>query len=139
MTTTTKQNKVLNIREEITRHEGFMDRGTPGDTIAGYKSKSLWSEKLNVLIAEIQPGMKKNRHSHPNSDSIIYILEGEGEYFIDEQNSRKVKAGDLCIAPAGSLHGVANTGTAVVRYFVTEGPTPVSMEHSGSWNDPVKK
>lgn len=138
MTTTTKQNKVLNVQKEIADRAGFLDRGTPGDTIVGYKSKILWSEKLNVLIAEIQPGMKKNRHSHPNSDSVIYILEGEGEYFVDENNSRKVKAGDICIAPAGSLHGVWNTGKVAVRYLCTEGPTPVSMAHAGGWNDAVK-
>ncbi len=139
MTTVKQQNTVLNVQREIADREGFMDRGTPGDTIVGYKSKSLWKAKLNVLIAEIQPGMKKNRHAHPNSDSIIYILEGEGEYFINESQSRKVKAGDLCMAPAGSLHGVWNTGTVAVRYLCTEGPTPVEFTHEGSWNDAVKK
>jgi quercetin dioxygenase-like cupin family protein len=137
MTSVKQQNTVLDVQKEIATREGFNVRGGD-DPIVGYLSKSLWKGKLNVLIAEIQPGMKKNRHAHPNSDSIIYILEGEGEYFIDEKDSRKVKAGDLCIAPAGSLHGVWNTGKVAVRYLCTEGPTPVEFTHEGSWNDPVK-
>ena len=135
MTTTELKNKVLTLKDEIENREGFLERGTPGDTIAGYKSKIIFSEKLNVLIADIEPGMLKNRHAHPNSDSIIVILEGEGEYYLNETESHPIKPGDVCIAPAGSLHGVANTGTVPIRYLCVEGPTPVFMERAGSWND----
>ena len=139
MTTTELKNKVLTLKDEIENREGFERRGTGDDLIAGYMSKTIFKEKLWVLIADIEPSMKKAGHTHPNSDSIIVILEGEGEYFLgDEAHTAHVKPGSVCMAPAGSIHGVWNTGTVNIRYMCVEGPTPVEFGREGGWNEPVK-
>ena len=136
MTTVEQKNLVTSLKAEIAEREGFVERGTGDDIIMGYKSKSLWKGTVNVLIAEIEPGMKKAAHAHPGSDSVIIMLEGEGEYFMGSTAvTKSIKVGDVMIAPAGSLHGVYNTGTATLRYICTEGPTPVEFVHEGSWND----
>jgi mannose-6-phosphate isomerase-like protein (cupin superfamily) len=136
MTTTDTKNLVLTLKDEIENRVGFEKRGSGDDIIAGYMSKTLFKEKLWVLIADIEPSMKKAAHAHPDSDSILIILEGEGEYFMgDEHTTRHVKVGDVCIAPAGELHGVYNTGTVNVRYMAIEGPTPVTFAaREKSWN-----
>ena len=122
------QDRVSSIQDHIANRAAFQERGTADNPLAGYKSNIIWDDKLVALIAEIQPGMQKWGHVHRGADSMVFILEGEGEYILDENNTRPVKAGDVCFAPAGQIHGVHNSGTTVIRYLCVEAPGPLQVE-----------
>jgi quercetin dioxygenase-like cupin family protein len=55
---------------------------------------------VTVLVSvEIDPGTAVARHTHPGIES-AYVVEGEGELFVQGQPARKIKAGDgFQIAP----------------------------------------
>lgn len=87
-----------------------------------------------VARVEVMPGTVAGRHMHPG-DEISYVLEGEGEVLIDGEPSRKVKAGDAFIIPAGKIHDARNNGSVpmklVVVYVVEKGKplvTPVKAK-----------
>ncbi len=122
------RDRVASIQDHINNKAAFQERGNADNPLAGYKSNIIWDDKIVALIAEIQPGMQKWGHVHPASDSMVFILEGEGEYILDENNTRSVKAGDVCFAPAGQVHGVHNSGKAPIRYLCVEGPGPLVVQ-----------
>jgi mannose-6-phosphate isomerase-like protein (cupin superfamily) len=122
------EERVFALKDLIEDRKGFEERGTPESKLVGYKSKILWDDKVVALIAEIGPGMQKWGHVHPHADSVVVILEGEGEYILDKENTRSVKAGDVCFARAGQIHGVHNSGSQTIRYLCVEGPGPLIVE-----------
>ncbi|HZP25757.1 MAG TPA: cupin domain-containing protein, partial [Dehalococcoidia bacterium] len=80
-----------------------------------------------IEIVNVEAGFKKYHHYHNNAETVIFFLEGEGEFFLDENNSVPIKAGDCCHALPGEIHGTRNTGSAPLRYLVVEGPLPLDM------------
>jgi quercetin dioxygenase-like cupin family protein len=72
---------------------------------------------------------RSHHHFHPTSDTIHLILEGEGEYLVEEGRWVPVKPGDLIYNKAGEVHGVRATAPGdEVWYLAIEGPIPVLVE-----------
>ena len=71
-------------------------------------------------INMIEPGMKKV-HSH-DGENFLVILEGEGDYYTEENSTIPVKAGDFCHALPFEIHGIKCTGTKPIKYLAIEGP-----------------
>ena len=66
---------------------------------------------------EINPGQKNPRHLHPNSDEVLYLLEGELDHWIDDQVFHLTRGMAIHI-PQGAQHDARNTGTTVARMVV---------------------
>jgi oxalate decarboxylase/phosphoglucose isomerase-like protein (cupin superfamily) len=65
---------------------------------------------VSFCVEDQSPGRKMRIHKHLNNDELIFIHKGEGSLTLDEQ-SIKVKAGDVAFVPRGTWHGLDNTGT----------------------------
>ena len=69
---------------------------------------------LSELVTKVEPGATlKPSHSHKDIEEIIYVLEGEGEVWIDGETC-KMKQGDSVLFPVNSQHTVRNTGTGTL-------------------------
>ncbi len=116
--------RVMTLKDEI-RSGGFGP--VPGEDIPGYVVKRLISRDLSshmINIVSVEPGSGKFKHAHAGADTVFVFLEGKGEYLLDEEKSRSVKAGDIAIAVAGQIHGTQNTADRPLRYLCVEGPLP---------------
>lgn len=69
------------------------------------------------------PGQAHHAHTHADQDKLYYVVEGRGEATLGEQVS-EVEAGDLVLAPAGVVHGMANTGTEPLIVLTLFAPPP---------------
>lgn len=59
-----------------------------------------------VFALEVfNPGHLTPHHIHPDGHELFYILSGEGEAFCDGERW-PVRAGNTCVFPVGSLHGI---------------------------------
>lgn len=69
---------------------------------------------MAVVVAwTVKPGQKISTHVHPAGQDTWTILSGCGDYVLDASGSaRAIGPGDVAVAPAGSPHGVVNTGDA---------------------------
>jgi mannose-6-phosphate isomerase-like protein (cupin superfamily) len=81
--------------------------------------------KHMVEIVNIEPGQGKYAHVHQNAETVLYFLEGEGEFVMDNGAKLPVKPGTMCHAFPGEVHGTINKGNTPLRYVVVEGPTPI--------------
>jgi len=82
---------------------------------------STKNSQASVSMLKIAPGVTIPIHTHDPQIDSIFVLEGEGEAFINGQ-WEKIKAGDYIFIPAKEEHGVKNTGSKDLRLFVVHSP-----------------
>lgn len=70
----------------------------------------------------INPGRGHDRHSHPASDEVIYVIDGEGTQMVNDEEPFTIAAGDTVHIPAGVPHATTNTGWRTLRLIVTYTP-----------------
>ncbi len=62
--------------------------------------------KATVVEVTIGPGQEGLAHRHPGP-GLVYVLEGEYELGIDDQPTKRFKAGETFYEPTGCLHRVS--------------------------------
>ena len=83
---------------------------------------TLWqSGHLTLGLNCLEPGQIQKVHAHGGADKIYYVLEGEGDFTIGDEQ-RIAKQGMLIVAPAGIPHGVTNNGPERLSLLVTIAP-----------------
>ena len=71
---------------------------------------------------EIRPGMKNPKHHHPNSDEVLFLIEGELDHSLG-QTVHHLTAGMAIHIPRGVEHDAVNTAAETARMVVSY-PTP---------------
>ncbi|HXG35575.1 MAG TPA: cupin domain-containing protein, partial [Dehalococcoidia bacterium] len=133
MAQVTERTRTINLKEFIAAG-GFgpvMINGRPADDLPGYTIKQIVNDprtKHLINIVNVDPGMGKYKHYHYGAETVMVILEGQGEFLYNETDSRPIKVGDLCHSYPGEIHGTRNTGDVPLRYLVVEGPLPLQMQ-----------
>ncbi|HTJ59481.1 MAG TPA: cupin domain-containing protein [Devosiaceae bacterium] len=104
---------------------------------SGLKRTNLQEHDLSVPGREViqdligfDPGAVGPMHSHPGEE-IVYVAEGTLEYQLRGQPPVTLKAGEVLFIPAGTVHGVKNTGsgnaTELATYFIEKGRPFVTL------------
>ena len=101
----------------------FLDwREHAGSQPEKFFKTTLWqSGHLTLGLNCLEPGQIQKVHAHGGADKIYYVLEGEGNFTIGEQE-RVAKQGMLIVAQSGIPHGVTNNGTERLSLLVTISP-----------------
>ena len=70
------------------------------------------------------PGKGHERHNHPESEEILYVLSGEGDQMLDDggENWFPVRAGDTIYVPQAMFHATINTGWEPMRLLAIYNP-----------------
>ncbi|CAN5589435.1 cupin domain-containing protein [soil metagenome] len=68
------------------------------------------------------PGKGHDRHNHPESEEILYVLSGEGEQMLDDGEPFAVKAGDVIHVPTAMFHSTQNTAWEPLRLLALYNP-----------------
>lgn len=77
----------------------------------------------------MQPGAGHGRHNHPESEEVIYVIDGTGEQMIEDENGHPlvwpVGAGSTIFIPKGRFHSTRNTSVGPMTVFaVYSAPGP---------------
>ena len=125
--------KKKNILVNITIAIGLAAFTISGSALAqpGIKRTELQRYDLSLAGREViqvridfSSGSKFGRHSHPGEE-VIYVLEGLIEYEVEGKTPVTLKAGDVLIIPAGTIHAAKNAGTTnaaeLATYIVEKG------------------
>jgi mannose-6-phosphate isomerase-like protein (cupin superfamily) len=103
-------------------------RELPGRTLRLLVTpETLGAENLSMAVMDCPAGATVlPLHSHPDSEEVIFVLEGEGEAWVDGEVA-PFKQGDAVLFPVGSRHMVRNTGSTPLRTCSIYSP-PTSPE-----------
>ncbi len=77
--------------------------------------ETIGAEKISMAVMDCPPGSTvRPLHSHKDIEEILFILEGEGEAWVDGEVAA-FSQGDAVLFPANSKHMVRNTGNTSLR------------------------
>jgi quercetin dioxygenase-like cupin family protein len=104
---------------------------------AGTKRTDLQRHDLSVPGREVvqvrvdfDPGYVSPRHTHPGEE-IVYVLEGTLEYQVEGKPPTTLKAGDVLLIPAGTIHAARNVGSGngaeLATYVVEKGKPLITV------------
>jgi oxalate decarboxylase/phosphoglucose isomerase-like protein (cupin superfamily) len=65
---------------------------------------------MSLMHVVLLPGAGHDRHNHPESDEILYILSGRGEQMVDDSETFRVGPGEAVFIPKAAFHSTLNTG-----------------------------
>lgn len=71
----------------------------------------------------LEPGQEQRVHSHPKSDKIYYVIEGQGVFHIAGEE-KSLGPGEIVIARSGEDHGVRNRLSSNLVLLVFMAPRP---------------
>lgn len=81
-----------------------------------YSPEATDYENATVLLAHIPPGSTTSKHTHPDSDEIMYFL-GRGEATLGDEKV-KIENDLVVLAPKGVEHEARNTSdTETLKVF----------------------
>ena len=95
---------------------------------SGFRSVQIvWpnnSPEARVTITRVlmEPGAASARHVHPASEQIWLIEQGSALLLTADGKTDALQAGDVVRTPAGTIHGVANTGSEQFVYLAVTAP-----------------
>lgn len=72
-----------------------------------------------TAVAEIKPGQQIHPPHQHSAEEFIYILEGNGTWSMKGEES-PAKAGDIMYAKPWDWHGLTNTGSETLKFFVVK-------------------
>ena len=79
------------------------------------------AETFSAGVVVLEPGKGHERHTHPDSEEILYVLSGEGTQTVAD-GERRVSAGDMIHIPAGVEHSTINSSWEPLRFLAMYGP-----------------
>lgn len=68
------------------------------------------------------PGKGHDRHNHPKSEEILYVLSGEGVQMLNDEEPFPIKPGDTIYVPTAAFHSTMNTGWTPLRLLAVYNP-----------------
>jgi mannose-6-phosphate isomerase-like protein (cupin superfamily) len=82
--------------------------------LLAHRNSSIQNQSL--AEARLAPGLATVPHFHPRTEEIYYILHGEAEMTIDDEQ-QTVAAGDAIGISPGQVHTIRNTGQEVLIFL----------------------
>ena len=101
----------------------------PGITRTVFYRDDLAAPRCELVQAhaDLVSGIAAPKHTHPGEE-IIYVIEGELEYRIEDEPPLTLTAGEVLFIPAGAIHSVKNIGSgnaAELGTYVVEKGKPL--------------
>jgi quercetin dioxygenase-like cupin family protein len=78
--------------------------------------------RVTITRVTMEPGASSARHVHPASEQIWLIEQGSALLLMSDGQTNGLRAGDVVRTPAGTIHGVANTGSEPFVYLAVTTP-----------------
>jgi mannose-6-phosphate isomerase-like protein (cupin superfamily) len=90
--------------------------------------ENVGSRRFMITVVEVRPGGSTPPHEHPTVESMYYIIRGRGEVPTGKHGKGKAVGPNTAVYfPAGSVHGIRNTGRTTLVYLSCHAP-PYEIE-----------
>jgi oxalate decarboxylase/phosphoglucose isomerase-like protein (cupin superfamily) len=84
------------------------------------------AQKFSGGVVDLPSGKGHSRHNHPGAEEIIFVISGEGEQMVEDENgnpiTQKVGPGCTVFVPNSRFHSTLNTGAGPMQLFVVYSP-----------------
>lgn len=74
------------------------------------------AKRHSLAYVEILPGKSSLLHYHPDAEESYYILEGQAEIIIDDEQET-IEAGESVLIPSPKKHKIINNGNEPLKFI----------------------
>ena len=103
--------------------------GTKRTDLQRYALSVPGREVIQVRV-DFEPGFTAAKHRHPGEE-IVYVIEGELEYYVEGRPPKTYRKGEVLTVPAGAIHWVTNVGkdrgAELATYIVETGKPLIEL------------
>lgn len=78
-------------------------------------------KQAQIVAMSIPVGEDIGEEVHPNTDQIIFIVDGDGEAILNGE-TRRIEEHDVVFVPAGTTHNFKNIGDEELKLFTVYAP-----------------
>ena len=86
----------------------------------------ITGDNMQIVVMTIPPGGEIGSETHPDTDQVLFFVEGKAESVLDGQRT-PIEPGHLVFVRAGTRHNFLNTGQTPLR--VATAYAPPEHEH----------
>ena len=100
----------------------------------------VWPEnspdaQITMTRVTMEPGAISTRHSHAISEQTWIVEAGSATLLLADNQTEELRTGDIIRTPAGTIHGIENTGSEPFVYLtVTSPPEEMTKFYIGRKN-----
>lgn len=87
------------------------------------------SERITITSVTVEPKGIQPRHKHDTSEQIWICVEGEGVLLLDNNEEKKINAGDVVRFADKDVHGLRNDTAHVLKYISVTSP-PINFSNA---------
>lgn len=98
--------------EHLAEEWGNLIVYTPEEVTTTFGTKNMLT-----AVAEIKPGEQIHPPHQHTGEEFLFIIEGKGTWSLKGEET-EAKAGDLMYAQPWDWHGLTNTGSTTLKFFV---------------------
>lgn len=103
-----------------------------------YREPIYDCQNHEIHLWRITPGDWIYPHTHPHTDDIWYIVQGQGEYYTTASDNRTIGPGDLALASPEEVHGIFNSGSEDMIILSVLAPLPVEYGEAPEFDYPIE-
>ena len=84
------------------------------------------ANQFSAGVVDLPSGQGHSRHNHPGSEEIIFVISGNGEQMVEDDDGnpvvKQVGPGCTIFVPESRFHSTLNTSTEPMQLFVVYSP-----------------
>ncbi|NKB69404.1 MAG: cupin domain-containing protein [Candidatus Latescibacteria bacterium] len=83
------------------------------------------AERFSTGYVRLEPGKGHDRHNHPYSEEILYVISGRGNQTVELESrtlEKEIGPGELVHIPTAAFHSTVNTGTEPMELIAIYAP-----------------
>ena len=88
--------------------------------LGSWAARIAYNDRFGGVVIQQQSGEGNRKHYHPDADENWVIIDGEWEWWIEGQGTRKVKKNDIIVVPAKTWHKITCVKGPGIRYAITQ-------------------
>lgn len=101
-----------------------------------YREAIYDCQNHEIHLWRITPGEWIYPHTHPHTDDIWYVVQGQGDYLTTASESLTVGPGNLLLASPDDVHGIFNSGEDDIIILSILAPLPVEYDEAPGFEYP---
>lgn len=106
---------------DATTHDEELDILTAARDNDHFRRVLITGSHMQIVVMTIPPGGEIGSETHPDTDQVLFFVDGEGESVLDGDRT-PVSPGHLVFVRAGTRHNFVNTGDTPWRIATAYAP-----------------
>ena len=86
------------------------------------------TEHTIIFVWGVKPSQEVEAHIHPKGQDTWIMVQGELTYYLGDGKTKKIKAGQIDVAPKNFVHGCVNEGKEDAIFLSIYSPRDIGYE-----------